>query len=241
MKNWWARLVGVVCVVACATVAAVSVSPDAGRVLTEDRNHDGRPDTWRHYDASGRLTEVARDSNFDGHSDIDEFYDSRGAILRRESDRNFNGQVDLVEEFDSATHEHVRSVVDVDYDGNADLLVLFRDGQPVFSKLAGPATSFGPRRSLADPRGHIIRHDTAESLAPMTDPFQSDTTVRVTIAASGSNGYVGLSTSVAGLPRPREEAASPVLTTARALPASVVSRSSVPLSPRSPRGPPPSQ
>src|SRR5256885_7786022 len=110
MKGCLVRCVGLFCVIACVTVAAVAVSPRAGRVHTEDRNRDGRPDAWRHYDQSGRLTEVALDSNFDGRSDVEEFYDSRGAILRRESDRNFNGQVDLIEEFDQATHEHARSV-----------------------------------------------------------------------------------------------------------------------------------
>jgi hypothetical protein len=239
MKNLWARCIGVVCVVACATVAAVTLPPDARRVVTEDRNRDGRPDAWRHYDQLGRLTEVSLDSNFDGRSDIQEFYDARGAILRRESDRNFNGQVDLVEEFDPATHEHARSVVDVDYDGSADLLVLFRDGQPVFSRLARPApVGLRQRGSLAGWRSQIARYDDAESLAPLTDPFQSDTTVRGAVSASDSHGYVGLSTSIAGLPRPREGSASPALSTSTSTAPSVVSRSSIPLSPRSPRGPP---
>ena len=53
--------------------------------------------------------------------------------MRRDSDRDFNDRVDLVQEFDPTTHEHVRTVVDVDSDGTADLLVLFQDGRPVFS------------------------------------------------------------------------------------------------------------
>jgi len=239
MKNLWARWVAGFCLVAWATVAAVSGPPGARRVLTEDRNRDGRPDAWRHYDQSGRLTEVSLDSNFDGRSDVEEFYDARGAILRRESDRNFNGQVDLVEEFDPATHEHARSVVDVDYDGIADLLVLFRDGQPVFSKPAPAATTRVEQpRSPADRPFQIARHDNAESLAPLSDPFQSDTTFRVAVTVPASDGCVGLSTSVAGLPRPREGTASPVVSPSRRIEPSVAAGSSVPLSPRSPRGPP---
>ena len=160
MKTLWARCIGVVCVVACATVAAVTLPPDARRVVVEDRNQDGLPDAWRHYDQSGRLTEVSLDSNFDGRSDIEEFYDARGAILRRSSDRNFNGQMNLVEEFDPATHEHARSVVDIDYDGSADLLVLFRDGQRS-SKLARPCAGRSPagrksRRAVPESRARTM-------------------------------------------------------------------------------------
>jgi hypothetical protein len=240
MKNLWARSVGLFCVVACATVAAVAVSPDARRVRTEDRNRDGRPDAWRHYDQSGRLTEVALDSNFDGRSDVAEYYDSRGAIVRRESDRNFNGQVDLVEEFEPTTHEHTRSVIDVDYDGSADILVLFRDGQPVFSRQARPATvDVGQRRQSAAHSSQLVRDENGDSLAPLLDPFQSDTAVRgASFTPPDSSGYVGLSTS-GGLPRRSAGTASPAFSTSpRPLASDLAPHSSVPLSPRSPRGPP---
>src|SRR5882672_4543223 len=96
------------CAVACSVAAAVSLWLPSGALRTQDKNGDGRPDVHEYY--------------------------QRGALVRRESDRNFNDRVDLVQEFDPATREHTRSVVDVDFDGRADLLVLFRDGQPVFSK-----------------------------------------------------------------------------------------------------------
>src|SRR5579864_2573753 len=115
MERWSVRWVASLCTVACATVAVVTMWPTDRQVRTADRNADGRPDVWRHYDNRGRLVEVAVDSNFDGRSDVEEYYDD-GALVRRESDRNFDDRVDLVEEFDALTHEQIRSVVDLDYD-----------------------------------------------------------------------------------------------------------------------------
>ena len=111
----------------------------AGHVRTADQNGDGRLDIWRTYDRHGRLTQVAIDTNFDGRADVQEYYE-RGALVRRESDRDFNDRIDLVQEFDPTTRERARSVIDVDFDGSADLLVLFQSGQPVFSKWAHLAT-----------------------------------------------------------------------------------------------------
>ena len=135
------------CTLACVAAAAVSWGPPGGDLRTEDHNRDGRPDVWRVYDRQGQLAKMAVDTNFDGRSDVDEYYES-GALVRRESDRDFNDRIDLVQEFDATTREHVRSVVDKDFDGTADLLILFQDGQPVFSKWAHPAT---PAVALSDP------------------------------------------------------------------------------------------
>jgi len=130
------RLVSVSLTIACVIALAVSVWPSAiGRVQTEDTNHDGRPDIWRYYDARGELTHVTIDSNFDGRPDREEQY-RQGALSRRDSDRNFDDRVDLVEEFDASTHAQLKSIVDVDFDGRADLLVLFQDGRPVHSQWA---------------------------------------------------------------------------------------------------------
>src|ERR1700681_477964 len=120
-----------VCAIACAAVAATWLWSPAAHVRSADRNGDGRPDIWRTYSRQGQLSYVAIDTNFDGRADVQEYYE-HGALVRRESDRDFNDRVDLVQEFDPTTQEHVRSVVDVDSDGTADLLVLFQDGQPVF-------------------------------------------------------------------------------------------------------------
>jgi hypothetical protein len=191
------RWVALLCVVACATVAAVEVWPAARHVWTEDQNGDGRPDLWRSYDSRGQLIEVDVDSNFDGSPDIEEYYE-RGALVRRESDRNFNGQADLVEQFDAETHGQIRSVVDIDYDGTADLLVLFRDGQPVFSERAWSLKSSG----IPTASSPVVHQDGVSRLAQLIDPFESETTVREVHAASDTDGCVGLSTS-GGLPCPR--------------------------------------
>jgi hypothetical protein len=199
-------------------------------LATEDRDGDGRPDVWRLYDARGRLVEIDIDTNRDGRPDVEEFYHD-GVLFRRSSDRNFNGQVDLVEDFDAETHQHVRSVVDVDYDGRADLLVLFRDGRPVFSKQAAPLTNAAVASStdLDQP---------ADYLAPLTDPFRTDVIVRDALVGSPSDLWIGPTTSGA-LPTPPMVASAPLASVARPATDTVppVARA---VAPRESRGPPPS-
>lgn len=232
MKHVSARCVALLCVVACATVAAVEAWPTARPVRTEDRNRDGRPDVWRRYDSRGQLTETDVDSNFDGSPDIEEYYE-RGVLVRRESDRNFNGQADLVEEFDAETRSQTRSVVDIDYDGTADLLVLFQDGRPVFSKRTCPPKRVG----IPTPSSPRVHQDDASHLARLMDPFESDTAVRVLHTASSTDGCVGLSTS-GGLPRPRVTTVGLIPASARLVARDVRSHALAPLLHRSPRAPP---
>src|SRR4051812_13950053 len=59
----------------CALGAGAWPWRPGGDVLTEDQNHDGRPDVWRAYDHQGRLARIALDTNFDGRSDVQEFYE----------------------------------------------------------------------------------------------------------------------------------------------------------------------
>jgi hypothetical protein len=237
MKDLFARCVAVFCVVASATVGAVVTWPHAPHLRTEDRNGDGRPDVWRQYDDHGQPTEVGIDTNFDGRSDIEEFYE-HGTLVRRESDRNFDDRVDLVEEFDAATHEHVRSIVDVDYDGRADLLILFRDGRPVFSKWVSSLTNLtqaadgsAHQPRFVRPRGDLDR------LAPLSDPFSADRSVSGTHPTPGCHDSVGLSTS-GGLPEVCIDALSLVAQSAHLLARDVLAASLAHLSLRSPRGPP---
>jgi hypothetical protein len=198
VKHFSARIVALCCVLASATVAAVEVWPSGRHLLTGDENRDGRADLWRRYDSRGQLTEIDRDTNFDGSPDVQEYY-QRGVLIRRESDRNFNGQTDLVEEFDPDTHGQTRSVVDVDYDGTADLLVLFRDGRPVFSKqIYGVAE----RAETPKPRPGAHRHADGVHLAFLVDPSKADTAVRTTGFSTDDGEWVGLSTS-GGLPSTR--------------------------------------
>jgi hypothetical protein len=197
VKQITTRFAALLVVFSCATLAAVEVRPILQHVRTGDQNGDGRADLWRHFDVHGQLTEVDRDTNFDGAPDVEEYY-RHGVLIRRESDRNFNGQTDLVEEFDPETSAEARSVVDVDYDGTADLLVLFRDGRSVFSRQVNGLKT----RPTLDHDLVTGRQGGADHLAALVDPFESDTRVRRTSLEPGDEGSVGLSTS-GGLPCPR--------------------------------------
>jgi hypothetical protein len=232
MKHVSARCVALLCVAACATVAAVEVWPAARHVRTEDQNGDGRPDVWRRYDNRGQLTEVNVDSNFDGSPDIEEYYE-RGVLVRRESDRNFDGQTDLIEEFDAETHGQTRSVVDIDFDGTADLLVLFQDGLPVFSKRTRPLKRSGNPTPGLPP----VHQDDAGHLARLMDPFESDTAVRGTQTAWSTEGCVGLSTT-GGLPCPRVTAVGGMSASARFVARDLEPDALKLLLHRSPRAPP---
>src|ERR1051325_9740142 len=130
--------------------AAVSVPI---HLKTQDVNHDRQADVWEYATPDGALVHKSVDTNFDGRSDVQESYQGR-QIIRRESDRNFDDQIDLTEEFDPATGEHTRSVIDIDFDGRADLLVLFAHGKPASSQWAPrrdrprPILSPGGQRSV---------------------------------------------------------------------------------------------
>jgi hypothetical protein len=223
--------------VACAATAVVTVWPTGPHVRAADRNADGRADIWRHYDNRGQLIEVAVDSNFDGRSDIQEYYDG-GVLVRRESDRNFDDHVDLVEEFDVATHEEIRSVADLDYDGRADLLVLFRDGRPAFAERARPLTTDLQHAEMAANDSQFARQGGAGVLVPLLDPFLRDTAVRETHSAAGSaDACVGLSTS-GGLPTAGMRTVSPLASSTPLVTCDIQPGTLTKSFPRSPRGPP---
>src|SRR5580765_6097637 len=114
------------CATACVVAAAASLWSPGARLYRGDRNVDKPLNIWRTDDRQDQVSEVAIDTNSDGRTDVREYYE-RGVLVRRESDRDLNDRVDLVQEFDPTTSQPTRSVVDVDFDGTADLLVLFRD------------------------------------------------------------------------------------------------------------------
>jgi hypothetical protein len=179
------RLVALLCVASCTTVAGIGLWPARQLVSTVDQNGDGRPDVWRRYDVRGQLTEVDVDSNFDGSPDIQEYY-QRGVLVRRESDRNFNGRADLVEEFDPLTQSQTRSVVDFDDDGTADLLVLFRGGRPVYSR-----QTCWFERSRVPPAPQSQARGGDGRLVALADPFASEITLRAKPISSASDEWIG--------------------------------------------------
>lgn len=222
------------CALACAAAAAVSLRLPTADLRVQDKNGDGRPDIWRLYDRQGRLSEVTVDTNFDGRPDVHEYY-RRGALVRRESDRNFNDRVDLVQEFDPATRQHTRSVVDVDFDGTADLLVLFRDGQPVGLTWSRPAPrATGANAALFASASARAAHG---PLAPLEDPFSRGLSVASTRGLASSGDSVGLSTS-GGLPASISDVVCPLAPSSFVSVARVSHASSTTVVPYSPRGPP---
>src|SRR5262249_13802105 len=140
------------CVFLAALAASFWLTRPAAYIRAEDRDHDGRPDLWRVFDRQGNLARVAVDTHADGRSDVQEYYE-HGALVRRESDRDFNDRVDLIQEFDADTAESVRSVEDVDFDGTADVLLLYSHGQPIVAKWAtvqAHTSQSGPPRAASD-------------------------------------------------------------------------------------------
>jgi len=171
-RSSWA-LAFVLGVLTCLTAGLFSSSLSYRSTRTDDLNRDGRPDVWRAYGRDGRLARVAVDTNFDGRSDVEELYED-GLLVRRQTDRNFDDQIDLVQDFDPATRQIVRSLTDVDADGVADLLVLFQNGTPVFSKWMSAG-----RRDLAET---IVARAAAQRsnqpLSALRDPFSGDLAVK---------------------------------------------------------------
>jgi hypothetical protein len=156
-------------VLTCVAAGWFSTSLPHRSTRTEDLNRDGRPDVWRAYGRDGRIARVAVDTNFDGRSDVEEFYEN-GILVRRQTDRNFDDQIDLVQDFDPATRQIVRSLTDVNADGVADLLILFQNGTPVFSKWM----STGARDRLPETLARAAAQPSNEPPAALLDPFSGD-------------------------------------------------------------------
>lgn len=228
-------LVVSLCALVCAAAAAMSWWPPGGDVRTDDLNGDGRPDVWRGYDRHGQLATMAVDTNFDGRSDVHEYYES-GGLVRRESDRDFNDRIDLVQEFDGTTREHVRAVVDIDFDGTADLLILFQRGQPVFSKWAHPVTP-ALARGFSAPSAGTSRRTANDQLTSLEDPFRADLAVRAVHVGGEFGDCIGLATS-GGLPASCGDAVSPLASSSEVSHSRVSHLSSATGVPYSPRGPP---
>jgi hypothetical protein len=233
VKQLTAKVAALFCVISCITVAAVEIWPASGYVRTGDQNGDGRIDLWCRYDTKGQVAEIDRDTNFDGLPDVQEYY-QRGVLIRRESDRNFNGLTDLVEEFDPATHSRTRSVVDIDDDGTADLLVLFQDGRPVFSK---QIRGHQQTRPLRDGHSTPGPYQDRQRLVALDDPSKTETTLRGVHLAVTDPGSIGLSGS-GGLPQPSAGPAGRLPGLGRILAAPPAAHSLPALDPRASRAPP---
>jgi len=185
----------VLCLGSMAGVMRLTVrSTFSSAVRTEDRNHDGQPDVWE-TNSGDDDSVVATDTNFDGRPDERLRY-RNGDLVSLETDSDFDNRVDIVEEFDPITHEVVRSLIDIDEDGRADLLVLSHDGQAVFEKWVDQLAS--PARVLTASADLPLDDD---DLIPLADPFIGDITVRSSRPWRPAQRDSLLSTS-GGLPLP---------------------------------------
>jgi len=226
MKLWVDRAAALVCVAVCACAGAFPASLLTEPLQAQSRHQAGS--VWCRYDARGVLAERQLDTNGDGRPDVVEYYRD-GALLRRDSDRNFNGVTDLVEDFDEVTQEHVRSIVDQDYDGTADLLLLYRHGEPVVSERA-------PADLPRDRRSERARQDTSTVLVSLRNPFSASPALDSSAVPAphetwiGPSPVAGVVASAANLPPP-----APALTSR---PRSVRVDLNAHRSLRSPRGPP---
>ena len=206
MKSRFERAVALICVTVCALGALMP-----GFIRTG---------------VHGRFTELQLDTNGDGQPDVVEYYRD-GALLRRVSDRNFNGVTDLVEDFDEVTQQRVRSIVDQDYDGTADVLLLYRHGQPVVSERASQSESDNARTP--------VRRD-APALVSLRNPFGDSRAFESSALAVpwetwiGPTAAAGLLVSAASLSAPTRSLNSP----ARPVRAELTANRTL----RSPRGPP---
>jgi hypothetical protein len=234
------RLTAVVlCLGSIAGIGGLTVRWNAsGVILTDSGSHDGQPEVWT-TNSDVDESVVAIDTNLDGRPD-ERLHYRNGDLVSLEADSDFDHRVDIVEEFDPTTHEVVRSLIDIDEDGKADLLVLRQNGQPVFEKwadqIAPPEDAWTAGRRATTVLASAANPLTDGDLIPLADPFIGDMTVRSTRSWRPASRDSLLSTS-GGLPLPAtviSDARSSVSVRESVFHSSLVST----FAPTSPRGPP---
>lgn len=133
------------------------VHAEGGLVRKErDVNGDGKPDTIRHYDPTGRLLRQEEDSRLDGRLDTWTFYED-GHPARKESDTNGDGTVDLWAFYDGPDNL-VRTEADTDHDGHRDRVVLYAQGEMVEEQHYSPGMN-PPRLRITYAKGEPTRKD----------------------------------------------------------------------------------
>lgn len=212
----------------------------SGGLEPDDHSRGNQADVWAaNPDADESV--VAIDTNFDGRPDERLRY-RHGDLVSREIDSDFDTRVDIVEEFDPVTHEVVRSLIDIDEDGQADLLVLSQNGRPVFQKWAervAPPDAHALMATSVTSRGFASAANPAFAdgdLIPLADPFVGDVTVRSSHPWRAGQRDSFLSTS-GGLPLPAAVMAG-VGSSGRVPPSALRAPSALAAAQASPRGPP---
>jgi YD repeat-containing protein len=146
-----------------------------------------RPDVWRRYDTAGQLAAEAYDRNRDGQFEEVDYFD-HGRLVKRAIDRDDDSRIDLIEEFDPWTEEPTRSIVDVDRDGIADLLVLFQNGRPAYAKWSSGLSPNQPRHQR---HASVVDRDSF-GRAVLVDPFLVELAIRAERLARSSGSCSGI-------------------------------------------------
>ncbi len=140
------------------------------RIIVEDLNGDGKPDSWLSYDPTGRPTKFEKDRNFDtrvdwrdtfvweeakkkprlGRTEIDSdhngtwdtviTYTANETLDRLERDTNNDGKIDTVSVFDAPNKPPLRIEIDQDGDGK------FETVKPRSEVTPAPATAAEPAK-----------------------------------------------------------------------------------------------
>ena len=117
-------------IIFCVTIFLVSmVSLSlAGEIKQEDKNKDGKPDSWISYDDNNRPLKIENDRNFDGKPDLWIIYGEKSARVTQ-IDLNFDGRPDMYSYYRYS--QRVKLEIDTDYDGKLDQINEYSDGRLV--------------------------------------------------------------------------------------------------------------
>lgn len=99
------------------------------KMISVDRNSDGKPDRFEHYDAQGVIQKVELDTDGDGKVDEWIFYE-KGVAVRGEKDVNKDGKPESKLFYDEKGIL-VRTETDSTGDGKIDEWVYYTSGVPV--------------------------------------------------------------------------------------------------------------
>ncbi len=84
-----------------------------------DLNHDGKPDMFEYYDASGQVRRREADFDDNGVVNMIEYYEN-GKVVRKELDTTGQHRIDTWDFFDPATGKRIRRERDSTNDGRVD-------------------------------------------------------------------------------------------------------------------------
>ena len=132
------------------------------RLVTYDRNGNGRPDAWAEMDGT-RLVRVEIDQNEDGVIERREYYDTRQALEKVELSTRSDGKITRTEFYDRGVL--VRAEQDADGNGAVDRWETYADGQ--VRSVAFDLESAGrpTRRLVYGGEGELVRVEAGDNLA----------------------------------------------------------------------------